>query len=315
MDMATRQGLFLDIIQQGSFAKAADLRNIDRSVISKQIKILEDNLGVRLLNRSTRSLSLTDAGKEILKQAETVRDVLADTQRLAESFHSEPKGLIRITCPVSTGLLYIQKAINIFMNKYPQTYIELMLDDRRSDIIGDKFDIAFRIAEPKDSGLIAKKLAPRSFAILASKEFIEQYGQPQTPEELARLPAVIYANGEFTLNKIEISEAPGSNTMKKYNMSGRYKSNDIDALLDAVQAGLGYSVIVLSALKKNIKEMGLVPLLSNYRLADDAGGLYAMYPHRNQTSLVKLFIETVQELIGTPPVWESYIDDYSAMYK
>ncbi|WP_285163021.1 LysR family transcriptional regulator [Shewanella goraebulensis] len=317
MDMATRLELFIDIVQHGTFAKVADIHNLDRSVVSKQIKALETQLGIRLLNRSTRALALTDAGAEVLKQAEIVRNALVDTEKLAQSFHCEPKGLLRITSNVSFGHLYLRPAINRFMAKYPDTYIDLMLDDKRTDIIGDKFDIAFRIGPPKDSNLIAKKLASNKLAILASHSFIQQYGKPATIEALIALPAVIYFNGEFHLNKIEISESPSatSSRMVKYNQNGRFRANDVGSLLSAVEAGLGYSVISLTTLEQSIEKNGLVPLLTDYKLANNSGGIYAVYPHRNQTPLVNKFIEMVIDVIGTPPIWEGYINDYESFYQ
>ncbi|MDV7105274.1 LysR family transcriptional regulator [Vibrio sp. TH_r3] len=315
MDMATRLDLFLDVVNHGSFAKAADLRNLDRSVLSKQIKVLEDDLGIRLLNRSTRSLSLTDAGAEILKQAESVRNLLADTQRIAESYHSQPKGQIKITGPTPFGYLYLTQAVNNFMKKYPDVHISLHLDDRRSDIIGEQYDIAFRVGVLSDSNLIAKKIANNPIAILASQAFIEKYGEPQTPEELMQLPAIIYNNGEVTRNKIDFCQSPGCETMDTYTMKGKYKVNQARAILSAAQAGVGYAVVPLFTLEKNIKELGLIPLLTHYRMPKTYGQIHAIYPHRNQTPIVKLFIESVQEIIGTPPIWENYIDDYASMYK
>lgn len=315
MGMSTRLDLFLDVVQHGSFAKAAGVRNMDRSALSKQIKVLEDDLGVRLLNRSTRALSLTNAGKEIIKQAESVRELLANTQRLAESFHDTPKGLLRISSPTLFGKMYIQRAINIFMAKYPDTHIKLVLDDKRVDIIGERFDVAIRIGPARDSNLIARKLASTKGAILASESFIETYGKPQTPEELIKLPAIIYSNGEITFNKITISDQPGSDVMNTHIINGRLEVNEVSVIMDAMKAGLGYSQHGLFTLEQNIKEMGLVPLLTDYKLPETNWGIYAVYPHRNQTPLVKLFIDTVQELIGTPPVWDNYIDNYDAMYK
>jgi len=122
MDIATRLDLFLDVVKQGSFTRAAEMRLMDRSSLSKQIKILERELGIRLLNRSTRSLSLTEAGKEVIIQAESVRRTISDTRRIVESFQGEPKGLLRLTCPTLFGKLYLQKTIMIFMEKYPDTY-------------------------------------------------------------------------------------------------------------------------------------------------------------------------------------------------
>ncbi len=315
MDIATRLELLLEVSEHGSFAKAADARNIDRSVLSKQIKNLEETLGLRLLNRSTRSLSLTTAGFEIVKQAEKVREVLEQTRRLADTFHHEPKGHLRISSSTMFGRFYIQKAVKAFMSKYPQVSIDLVLDDRKVDIISERFDVVFRIGPPKDSNLIARKLADNPFAILASEEFVNKHGYPKTPQELVALPSVIYSNGAFTINKLEIAESPGDSEIKTFATHGRYKVNEAELILDGIQEGLGYAQVGLFMLPKNIKEMGLVPLLTDHKLPMSHGGIYAVYSHRNQPPLVKQFIETVQEIIGTPPVWESYIDNYEALYK
>ncbi|MCZ2723168.1 LysR family transcriptional regulator [Marinomonas sp. 15G1-11] len=315
MDMAARLELFIDIVQQGNFSKGAALHNMERSIVSKQIKALEADLGVRLLNRSTRSLSLTDAGKEIYKQAEIVRDALINTRKVAESFHSEPKGVIRVTSYTVFGQLYLRKAINIFMKRYPKTSVELVLDDRRLDIIGEQFDVTFRIGPLKDSSFIVKKIGSISPVILASETFIQEYGLPETLEELLLLPAISYANNELNLNKITISETPSSQKVVKRNMLSRFKANDVKSLISAIEEGIGYSIVPLSNLEGPIKEKGLVPLLTDYKLIADADGIYVAYPHRNPAPMVKLLIETVQEVIGTPPIWETYIENYLSYYQ
>ena len=127
------------------------------------------------------------------------------------------------------------------------------------------------------------------------------------------LPAITYSNSSFTFDKLEMA-ASGQSKMEKYSINGRFKANSVDSLISATQAGLGYSIADLSVLKSNLKGLGLVPILQNYRFPSDFGALYAVYPHRNQTPLVKKFIETVQDVIGTPPVWEDYVENYSSMY-
>ena len=122
MDIASRLELFLDVVNHGSYTKAAELRRTDRSALSKQITALEKDLGVRLLIRSTRSLSLTEAGKEVFKQAESVRQAVADTYRIVENFQNEPKGLLRITSPRLFGKLHVHKVIKRFMQSFPDAH-------------------------------------------------------------------------------------------------------------------------------------------------------------------------------------------------
>jgi len=306
MDLASRLVMLLEVHQHGSFAKAADTRGIDRSVLSKQIKKLEDSLGLRLLNRSTRSIALTPAGIEIVKQAQKLRDVLDETHHIANTFNDEPKGVLKISSTAMFGRTYLKKAVASFLHKYSQVSVEIILDDRKVDLIGDRYDIAFRIGVPESSNLVAKKLASHNMAILASQEFISKYGYPETPQQLAELPAVIYSNRSFTLDKVQLFSEREQQSFS-LNTEGRYRVNEVELLMDAVQEGLGYIVVGQMMLTKNIKELGLVKLLPEYQISLE-GGLYALYSHRNQPPLVKLFIETVQETIGTPPVWESYIN-------
>nr|WP_254843553.1 LysR family transcriptional regulator [Shewanella sp. UCD-KL21] len=159
MQSITKQlSLFLDVVQQGSFTKAAALHDMDNSLLSKQIKKLEAELGVQLLNRSTRSFSLTSAGEEILEQTQTLLDTLNQIQNIADSYQSEPKGIIRITSSIFFGQEYLQPVISQFMKQYPNVKVTLSLDDKRADIISDHFDVAFRIGKLTESNLIAKKL-------------------------------------------------------------------------------------------------------------------------------------------------------------
>ena len=204
------------------------------------------------------------------------------------------------------GRTYLKKAAASFLHKYSQVSVEIILDDRKVDLIGDRYDIAFRIGVPESSNLVAKKLASHNMAILASQEFISKYGYPETPQQLAELPAVIYSNRSFTLDKVQLFSEREQQSFS-LNTEGRYRVNEVELLMDAVQEGLGYIVVGQMMLTKNIKELGLVKLLPEYQISLE-GGLYALYSHRNQPPLVKLFIETVQETIGTPPVWESYIN-------
>jgi len=315
MDIATRLDLFLDVVRQGSYTKAADLRLMDRSALSKQIKLLESELGIRLLNRSTRSLSLTEAGKEVLKQAESIRQTISDTHRIVESFHGKPKGLLRITSPTLFGKLYVQKAIKIFMGKYPDTDIQLDLSNKILNVVKDRYDIAFRIGNVQDSNLVARKLANNKIALLASKSFIKQYGTPNTPEELVQLPAVFFSTDGLVVNKIPIGRNARNGEFRLWEFKGRYRVNEQELVLDTIRSGLGFGVLALYMLGDNIKKLDLVPLLTNYALPESFGAFYAVYPHKNPTPLFNKFLETFKETIGDTPVWESYIDDYESYYQ
>ena len=202
MDTTSRLLMLLEVVEQGSFAKAAEIRNIDRSVISKQISRLEDELGVRLLNRTTRSFSLTAAGAEMIKKADELRSLLGDTLRMAENYHLEPRGVLKITSSTLIGRRYLQPVINDFQKRFPQVEVELRLDDRLVDIVSEGFDLAFRVGEPKDSSLIARKIARNRLLLLASPAFIETYGMPKNITDLAQLPAASYASSSLRVDGV-----------------------------------------------------------------------------------------------------------------
>ena len=163
MSITNQLLLFRDIVQKGSFTKAASLNDMDNSALSKQIKKLESDIGVQLLNRSTRSFSLTPAGEEILEQAHQLKDTLKHIQLIADSYQSEPKGILRITSPIYFGHQYLQPVISKFMRLHPKIQIIHSLNDKKTDIISDKFDLAFRLGKLNDSNLIAKKVADTHF--------------------------------------------------------------------------------------------------------------------------------------------------------
>ncbi len=300
--------LFLDVVKQGSFTKAAALHNMDNSTLSKQIKKLESQLGVQLLNRSTRSFSLTPAGEEILQQVHILQETMADIQMIADSYQSEPKGRLRITSPTFLGQQYLQPVIAQFMHTYPQVKVTLSLDDLKADIISDHFDLAFRLGKLSESSLIAKKIADTHFIIIAANTFVERYGIPQNPEALIKLPAVVYSNSDVTLNQLRITTTPHSNEYQMLKLEGNYQVNHAHTLVDAVKEGLGYAVIDLSNLNRSLKELNLVQLLPDYQISTMDTAIYAVYPHRKQTMLVKEFIKAVQTDIGSPPKWEAFLD-------
>ncbi|MEJ1378687.1 MAG: LysR family transcriptional regulator [Candidatus Sedimenticola sp. (ex Thyasira tokunagai)] len=312
MDFASRLLLLLDVINFGSFSKVSDHRNVNRSVISKQISKLEDELGVRLLNRTTRSLSLTTAGQEVMNQARSLHTLLDETRTLAQNYHSEPIGILRLTSASYFGRWYIQKAVMAFQRKYPAIKIELRLEDRIVDLVAEGYDLGFRTGEPKDSSLIAKKLARNRLLIVASPSFLERYGEPETISELEKLPAVVYSSTGLLLDKIRFYDNQGKEAYIQLNAA--YKVNELDMLTDTAIEGNMISVVTAQMIKNEILEGKLIPIMTQLHLAD-YGTFYAVYPHRNPPQKTRLFLDTLKELIGEQtPTWEQRILGFDKMY-
>lgn len=304
--------MLLEVVEQGSFAKAAEIRNIDRSVISKQISRLEDELGVRLLNRTTRSFSLTAAGAEMIKKAAELRELLSETIRLAENYHQEARGLLKITASTLIGRRYLQPVINDFQKRFPQVEIELRLDDRLVDIVAEGYDLAFRIGEPKDSSLIARKIARNRLLLLAAPQFIDTYGMPETMSDLAQLPAASYANSAFRLDGIHYYNAQGEACEQK--IKSVFRANDAEALLMKTLSGTSYFLAPAFLLDNEIIEGKLVPLLTDVKLMDHSA-MYAVYPHRDLPVRTRLFFDAVREYLGKDtPIWEASIPNFENMY-
>ena len=313
MDTTSRLLMLLDVVERGSFAKAAQSRNIDRSVISKQVSRLEDELGVRLLNRTTRSFSLTAAGAEMVKKARELRELLGDTVRLAENYHQEPRGVLKITSPTTIAKKYLQPVINDFQKRFPQVEVELNVDDRIIDIVSEGFDLAFRVGEPKDSTLIARKLARNRLVILASPEFIKTYGMPETINELAALPAASYASNSIrvtSINYVNEQGEPAEQVIKSV-----FRANDAEVLLLKALSGSAFVVVPAFIIGDEVADGRLVPLLTDIKLSD-INSLYAIYPHRDLPVRTRLFFDAVREHIGKgTPIWESKIPNFDQMYQ
>lgn len=302
MDTTSRLIMLLEVVEQGSFSKAAELRNIDRSAFSKQINKLEEDLGVRLLNRTTRSFSLTAAGAEMVKKASELRYLLHDTVQLASNYHQEPKGLLRITASSYLGNHYLMPVIASFQKRYPQVEIELRLDDRFVDMVADGFDLAFRVGELKDSSLVARKLAVNKKIILATPKFIEIFGEPKTISDLAELPAATYHNQHITVNTVSYYDDTGA--LKEQAINSVFRSNDADALLGKLLSHTAFMVAPTFFFSDRVDSSQFVRLLPEVQL-EDFNDIYAVYPHRDLPVRTRLFLDAARHYIGEPEArWE-----------
>ncbi|MGF1735706.1 LysR family transcriptional regulator [Photobacterium satsumensis] len=312
MDFPSRLLLLLEVVELGSFTKVSEQRNVDRSVISKHISRLEEELGVRLLNRTTRSLSLTAAGNEMVNQAKSLRTLLSNTHRLAQNYHAEPKGVLRITSSTLFGRQYVQQAVLAFQQQYSGVDIELRLEDRVVDMVSEGFDIGFRIGKPKASSLIARKIARNRLLIVASPAFIQKHGDINTVEQLESLPATVYSGPGLLLDTFRYVD--DNKEHQEFKLKVAYRVNDVEMVTKSAVAGNTLAVVTAQMIEDEILEGKLIPIMTHLDL-DDFGTFYAVYPHRDAPIKTKLFIETLKSIIGTEiPVWEKQIPHFEQMY-
>ena len=262
--------VFAQVIDQGSLSAAAKQLGLSRAVVSYHLKKLETQLDVKLLNRSTRAINLTEAGQAYYERCREISEQASAANQQIENFKSEPTGLLKITCPVNVGLQIVVPALNEFKKIYPKIALDVMLTDEVVNIMKDGIDLAIRGAPLPDSGLQASKLATLKTCLCASPEYLYQYGRPSTPADLAMHQWVIYklTSGVITLTK-------GS---RAFNVStnGSISTNNATARTAFVEAGHGLARIPVYDAKPKIKAGTLETILDDYSLSDI--NVYGVFP-------------------------------------
>ncbi len=307
MDTASRLILFADVIDSGSFSKAAERRSVNRSLVSKQIAKLEEHLGVRLLHRTTRSLSLTDDGRAIYQHACTLRNQLMETDALVASLRDDVTGELRISSTTHFGRLHVLPVVEAMATEHPGLSVELRLEDRYVDIVGERYDAAIRITEPDDSSLVARKLADNPFVMVASPAYLEQHEAPQTPKDLDAHRFVVYA-GDYGVND-QWTYLDGAE-IKSFIVNARIKVNDGYALLKSAQNGMGIALTPTFVSGEALQDGSLVQVLPGLALTLYSP-IYIMYPSRSHLSnKTRLFIDRMVEYVGQPAFWNEHFQDY-----
>ena len=292
--------VFIQLVESQSATKAAEQLGLANSAISRRLKDLEQRLGVQLIRRTTRRMSLTEPGEIYYQRCRQILENLEEAQ--AEITHSKNflKGRLRIATPVTFGVNHLAPAIAAFMYQYPDIEVDLDMSDRRVDLVEEGFDVAIRIGNLEDSTLIAKQLAPVSHVICASPDFFQQHGIPQKPEDLQNISGLCYGN----LKKPDTWVYQNSQGEKgEVKVALKMKSNNGDALREAAIAGLGVicepSFIVHDAIKRGL----LTAALRDYKWYNM--NVYAIYPQTKYLpTKVRRFIDFLIQRFGKTPYWE-----------
>ncbi len=252
--------LFAKVVESNSFSEAARRLGIGKSAVSMQINRLEQELGIKLLNRTSRHLSLTEAGKHYYQSCARIAEEVSSANEQIKNLRHEVSGLLRITCPVGFGNKIIVPAIREFLNQYSDIEIELDLDDRNVDLAEQGFDLAIRIAELPDSSLIARHLVDAPLVLCATPQYLEVNGIPTSIEDLN--------NHQWVLFSHMPSKLQYEHNGQKYiiNTKGRVKVNNEAARLNLVLANFGLSLMPIYDAWSGIKEGKLTRLFKEYDL-------------------------------------------------
>ena len=289
--------LFVRIATTHNISMAGQELNLSPAVASSYINKLEDNLGVRLMHRTTRKVSLTEEGIAFLPHAEDVLSSVEAARSSVGAGNTSPSGTLRITAPASFGRLHIVPGLKGFLANCPDLTVDLRLTDTIVDMVEGGFDIAIRNSELKDSTLIARKLATDRRIVCASPDYIAQNGEPADPEEL-RKHSCLYLAG---LETWAFDTPKGQVTIKT---SGHFRTDHGEALRDACVDGLGITVSSIWSIYEHLQRGELVQILEDYPLVSDTA-IWAVYPSsRLLAPKVRAFIDYFGDYYGSPPYWD-----------
>ncbi len=295
--------VFVAVVENGGFAAAARRLGVSKSAVSKRITQLEAQLGARLLHRTTRKLSLTEAGErylihalEALTSAREAEDAVAQMQRA-------PHGRLKINAPMSFGRLHIAPLIPEFLKRYPGIEIDMVMDDRVVDLVEGGFDVALRAGVPPDSALIARKLAPCRNVLCASPGYVAEHGRPGEPTDLLAHNCLHFAYFSDAHQWTFIG--PGEPV--RIEASGNYQVNNSEALREALIGGCGIARLPTFVAGPDITSGRLVRLLGQYRMPSQT--LYAVFPERRHLpAKVRVFLDFAVERFGADrPYWDDRV--------
>lgn len=293
--------IFISVIENGSFSHAAQKLGITKSAVSKRISQLEQNLGVKLLNRSTRKLSMTEAGERYFEHALNALQHASLAEDSATELQNTPKGTLNISTPMSFGHLHIAPIIPLFLKKYPEIMIKMDMSDTWSDIIAEGYDIAIRGASTlKDTTLIARKIAPLKSVLCASPEYIKLYGEPGQPADLIDHNCVLYSYSDV-VNEWQFIKNDETETVR---VKGNYQVNNSEALNTALCGGVGIGRLPTFVANENIKAGKLLPLLTDYDMAQKTA--YAIFTEKTfMPQKIRVFIDfLIEQIGGNIPYWD-----------
>lgn len=301
MDRLAALTAFAAVAEAGSFAAAARRLGRSTSRLSRQVAELEAALGIRLLHRTTRALTLTEAGRSYHEQVARILAELEAADLSVGRLQAAPRGRLRVAAPMSFGVLHLAPALPAFLDRYPEIDLDMAMNDRFVDLVEEGFDLAVRIGRLAESSLIARRLAPLRRVLCASPAFLAAYGTPRTPDDLARLPCLGYSN---LLPQEDWSFVdPASGRPWPVRIKARLRVNNGDALRLAALAGVGLAPLPSFLVGPDLAAGTLVSLLDPYLRQE--GAIHAVYPPARPLSpKVRAFVDFLAERFGPRPYWE-----------
>lgn len=298
MDKLQAMQLFVRVVESGSYTAAADQMEISRALASKLVQSLEDQLGVRLLHRTTRKLSLTEAGENYYHRVSDILSELDLAEAAAAEMQAEPRGRLRVAAPMSFSIHHLGPAVAEFQRRYPRIELDLNLNDRLVDLVEEGFDMAIRIARLADSSLVARRITPCRLLLVASPEYLAAHAPIVEPEQIAE-----HNFPSYTLSPRTELFLVRENERRTIPIKGNLRVNNGDVIVEACAAGLGLCIAPTFLAWKLLREKRLVRVLPEWEVPEIA--VNAVYPAgRAVPAKTRSLIDFLVERFGPEPYWD-----------
>ena len=291
--------MFVRIVEAGSITQAASQLNLAKSAISKRLGDLEKRLGTKLINRTTRTSSLSEAGNQYYQRVKLLLGEVDSLNGEITQKNQVLSGVLKLAVPLSFGISHLTPAIEFFMRLHPELNIEMDFSDGKVDIIGGGYDLAFRIGTLPDSSLKARKITPIRHTICASPDYLERCGSPIVPQDLSSHKVLKY--GHWPLAGIALSDTKGKQHL--VNVDDYFTANNGDAIIQIAVAGHGIVILPTFISWDALTKGDLVPILEDYSLPTMHA--YAVYPStRYLPGKVRSLIDFLTHRFGDTPYWD-----------
>lgn len=293
MDRLAGMELFVKVAELGSYSATARMLGVSKSAVSKHVAALEERLGARLLNRTTRRLALTEVGEAYRESCLRIIAEIEDAESFAGRHGTEPRGRLKVSAPMTFGFMVIAPAIPELLRRHPLLEVELSLDDRVVDLLGEGLDLAVRVGKLRDSSLIARKLGVAQTVCAASAAYLQGTGPPRDPADLGAHNCLVYTYGRNP----ELWEFQRGAERRSVRVRGSFCANNGDALRAAAVGGLGVALVPDFILGDDIEAGRLTRLLADWSGAEIP--IHAVFPpQRHPSAKLRVFIDFLVERLG-----------------
>jgi DNA-binding transcriptional LysR family regulator len=288
--------VFARVVQSGGFRPAASKLGMPKSTVSRKVSELEERLGARLLQRTTRKLSLTDVGRTYYDYCARIVSEMEDAERAVSSLQETPRGLLRVTAPVNFAL--IVPIVSDYLKRHREVEIELFCTGRSVDLVEERFDLGIRAGALADSTLIAKSLGNARWFLVATPAYLKKRGRPRSPEDLKKHDCLLFGTGIANASlRLENANRP-----VQIHVSPRLMVSDMDVLNTVATSGLGIALLPAFRCVEDVRAGRLERVLPEWNAPPTP--IHVVYPStRHLSPKVKSFIDHLQERM-TPPPWE-----------